>query len=150
MVLSALINNYLTYFAGDDVAEVFCADNTFDIKDMDRGMILLLAMPQKLQTERRYVCTLLKLLFYQHVSDRFDLKSDSDAWINKNVLILWQDEAQSFASEADKVVDKIREAMERRSWPLNRCFLFSRRWEEREGRGGAAESSQPCSISGSR
>ena len=104
------INNYLTYFAGDDVAEVFCADNTFDIKDMDRGMILLLAMPQKLQTERRYVCTLLKLLFYQHVSDRFDLKSDSDAWINKNVLILWQDEAQSFASEADKVVDKIREA----------------------------------------
>jgi|GEM_PF-2027138 len=104
------INNYLTYFAGDDVAEVFCADNTFEIKDMDRGMILLLAMPQKLQTERRYVCTLLKLLFYQHVSDRFDLKTDSDAWINKNVLILWQDEAQSFASEADKVVDKIREA----------------------------------------
>jgi hypothetical protein len=44
----------------------------------------------------------LKLLFYQHVSDRFDLKSDSDAWINKNVLILWQDEAQSFASEAYK------------------------------------------------
>jgi hypothetical protein len=104
------INNYLTYFAGDDVAEEFSADNTFDVKDMDRGMILLLAMPQKLQTERRYVCTLLKLLFYQHVSDRFDLKSDSDAWINKNVLILWQDEAQSFASEADKVVDKIREA----------------------------------------
>jgi hypothetical protein len=55
-----------------------------------------------LQIERRYVCTLLKLLFYQHVSDRFDLKSDSDAWINKNVLILWQDEAQSFASEAYK------------------------------------------------
>ena len=104
------ISNYLTYFSGDDVAEVFCADNTFDIKDIDRGMILLLAMPQKLATERRYVCTLLKLLFYQHVSDRFDLKSDSEAWINKNVLILWQDEAQSFASEADKVVDKIREA----------------------------------------
>ena len=61
-------------------------------------------------TERRYVSTLLKLLYYQHVSDRFDLKSDREAWINKNVLILWQDEAQCFASEADKVVDKIREA----------------------------------------
>ena len=105
------INNYLTYFSGDDVAEVFCADNTFDIKDMDRGMILLLAMPQKLQTERRYVCTLLKLLFYQHVNDRFDLRTDSDAWVYKNVLILWQDEAQAFVSEADKVVDKIREAL---------------------------------------
>jgi len=104
------ISNYLTYFSGDDVAEVFCTDNTFDIKDIDRGMILLLAMPQKLQTERRYVCTLLKLLYYQHVNNRFDLKKDSNAWINKNVLILWQDEAQSFASEADKVVDKIREA----------------------------------------
>jgi Type IV secretion-system coupling protein DNA-binding domain len=108
--VTGTINNYLTYFAGDDVAEVFCADNTFDIQDMDKGMMLLLAMPQKLQTERRYVCTLLKLLFYQHVNDRFDLKTDSDAWTHKNVLILWQDEAQSFASEADKVVDKIREA----------------------------------------
>src|SRR5271166_2763903 len=29
------IDNYLTYFSGDDVAEVFCADNTFDIKDVD-------------------------------------------------------------------------------------------------------------------
>ena len=92
------------------MAEVFCADNTFDIKDMDRGMIVLLAMPQKLQTERRYVCTLLKLLFYQHVNDRFDLRTDSDAWIHKNILILWQDEAQAFVSVADKVVDKIREA----------------------------------------
>src|SRR5208282_6606797 len=105
------INNYLTYFAGDDVAEVFCADNTFDIKDMDRGMILLLAMPQKLQTERRYVCTLLKLLFYQHVLSRFDLRHDADRWENKNVLICWQDEAQRFVTEADGNVDVIRQAL---------------------------------------
>jgi hypothetical protein len=105
------IDNYLTYFSGDDVAEVFCADNTFDIKDIDRGMILLVAMPQKLQTERRYVCTLLKLLFYQHVLSRFDLRHDADRWENKNVLICWQDEAQRFVTEADGNVDVIRQAL---------------------------------------
>ena len=105
------IDNYLTYFTGDDVAEVFCADNTFDIKDVDYGMILLVAMPQKLQTERRYVCTLLKLLFYQHVLSRYDLQMDDERWNNKNVLICWQDEAQRFVTEADGNVDVIRQAL---------------------------------------
>jgi type IV secretory pathway TraG/TraD family ATPase VirD4 len=69
------------------------------------------AMPQKLQTERRYVCTLLKLLFYQHVLSRFDLKHDDERWQNKNVLICWQDEAQRFVTEADGNVDVIRQAL---------------------------------------
>ena len=109
--VTGTVGNYLTYFAGDDVAEVFCEDNTVDIKDMDRGMIFLVAMPQKLQTERRYVCTLLKLLFYHHVRSRFDLRLDSEAWVDRNVLICWQDEAQRFVTEADGAVDTIREAL---------------------------------------
>lgn len=65
-------------------------------------------MPQKLQIERRYVCTLLKLLFYTQVLRRFDMKQD--AFKNKNLLICWQDEAQRFITEADGNVDVIREA----------------------------------------
>jgi hypothetical protein len=104
------IYNYLNYFTNDEVAEVFCADNTFDFRDVDRGMILCVAMPQKLQVERRYVCTLLKLLFYQHVLRRFDLGDKSPEWINRNLLICWQDEAQRFVTDSDGNVDVIREA----------------------------------------
>jgi type IV secretory pathway TraG/TraD family ATPase VirD4 len=104
------IYNYLNYFTNDEVAEVFCADNTFDFRDVDRGMILCVAMPQKLQVERRYVCTLLKLLFYQHVLRRFDLGEKSPEWIHRNLLICWQDEAQRFVTDSDGNVDVIREA----------------------------------------
>ena len=104
------IYNYLNYFTNDDVAEVFCADNTFEFRDIDLGMILCVAMPQKLQVERRYVCTLLKLLFYQHVLRRFDLGDKAPAWVNRNLLICWQDEAQRFVTESDGNVDVIREA----------------------------------------
>ncbi len=103
------IYNYLNYFTADEIADVFCADNTFDIRDIDRGMILCVAMPQKLQVERRYVCTLLKLLFYQHVLRRFD-QAGLPAWTHRNLLICWQDEAQRFVTESDGNVDVIREA----------------------------------------
>lgn len=102
------VYNYLNYFAADDVAEVFCSDNTFKIEDIDKGMILCVAMPQKLRVERRYVCTLLKVLFYNHVLSRFD---GDFGWEKKcNLLILWQDEAQRFAITEDGNVDVIRQA----------------------------------------
>ena len=44
-------------------------------------------MPQKFQTERRYVNTLLKLLYYNHALRRFD-KAKADR-ANNNLLILW-------------------------------------------------------------
>jgi len=102
------IYNFLNYFTNDEVAEVFCSDNTFSFDEIEKGKIVCVAMPQKLQIERRYVCTLLKLLFYTQVLRRFDRKQDS--FSNKNLLICWQDEAQRFITEADGNVDVIREA----------------------------------------
>lgn len=102
------IYNYLNYFTNDEVAQVFCSDSTFDFDEIEKGKIICVAMPQKLQTERRYVCTLLKLLFYTQVLRRFDMQQDS--FLNKNLLLCWQDEAQRFITEADGNVDVIREA----------------------------------------
>lgn len=102
------IYNYLNYFTNDDVSAVFCSDNTFSFDEIEKGKIVCVAMPQKLQIERRYVCTLLKLLFYTQVLRRFDM--NKEAFKNKNLLICWQDEAQRFITEADGNVDVIREA----------------------------------------
>jgi hypothetical protein len=71
-------------------------------------------MPQKFQTERRYVNTFLKLLFYNHALRRFDKSKAERA--NDNLLILWADEAQRFMTASEdgmsdyNCVDVIREA----------------------------------------
>ena len=67
------IYNYLNYFTNPDIVEVFGAgENTFDFSALDDGAIICLSMPQKYQTERRYITTILKLLFYTHALRRFD------------------------------------------------------------------------------
>jgi len=109
------IGNYLQYFLTPEVAEVFCAgESTFDFAAIDHGKIILMTMPQKFQTERRYVNTLLKLLYYNHALRRFD-KAKNDRAKN-NLLILWADEAQRFMTASEdgtsdyNCVDVIREA----------------------------------------
>jgi hypothetical protein len=109
------IGNYLQYFLTPEVAEVFCSrDSTFDMGDVDSGKIILTTMPQKFQTERRYVNTFLKLLFYNHALRRFDKARSERA--NDNLIILWADEAQRFMTASEdgtsdyNVVDVIREA----------------------------------------
>ena len=80
------IGNYLQYFLTPEVAEVFCiGESTFDYAAIDQGKIILTTMPQKFQTERRYVNTFLKLLFYNHALRRFD-KSKADR-AQDNLLI---------------------------------------------------------------
>jgi hypothetical protein len=67
------IANYLQYFLTPEVAEVFCTgESTFNFSTIDQGKIILTTMPQKFQTERRYVNTFLKLLYYNHALRRFD------------------------------------------------------------------------------
>jgi hypothetical protein len=107
--------NYLQCFLTPEVAEVFCAEtNTFDFREIDKGKIICITMPQKFQTERRYVNTFLKLLFYNHALRRFD-KSKAER-VNDNLLILWADEAQRFMTASEdgtsdyNCVDVIREA----------------------------------------
>ncbi len=109
------IGNYLQYFLTPEVAEVFCTEeSTFDFATIDQGKIILTTMPQKFQTERRYVNTFLKLLYYNHALRRFD-KAKSDR-ANDNLLILWADEAQRFMTASEdgtsdyNCVDVIREA----------------------------------------
>jgi hypothetical protein len=109
------IGNYLQYFLTPEIGEIFCCrDSTFDMADVDTGKIICVTMPQKFQTERRYVNTFLKLLFYNHALRRFD-KAKSDR-ANDNLIILWADEAQRFMTASEdgtsdyNVVDVIREA----------------------------------------
>ncbi len=109
------IGNYLQYFLTPEVAEVFCTgESTFDFATIDQGKIILTTMPQKFQTERRYVNTFLKLLYYSHALRRFDKSKAERA--KDNVLILWADEAQRFMTASEdgtsdyNCVDVIREA----------------------------------------
>jgi type IV secretory pathway TraG/TraD family ATPase VirD4 len=109
------IGNYLQYFLTPAVAEVFCArESTFNFSAIDEGKIILVTMPQKFQTERRYVNTFLKLLFYNHALRRFDKSKAERA--KDNLLILWADEAQRFMTASEdgtsdyNCVDVIREA----------------------------------------
>lgn len=109
------IANYLQYFLTPEVAEVFCtSESTFDFAAIDQGKIILTTMPQKFQTERRYVNTFLKLLYYSHALRRFDQTKAARA--GNNLLILWADEAQRFMTASEdgtsdyNCVDVIREA----------------------------------------
>ena len=61
-------------------------DSTFGMAHVDDGSIICVTMPQKLQTERRYVNTFLKLLFYNHALRRFDKKKAGS--IHDNLIIL--------------------------------------------------------------
>jgi type IV secretory pathway TraG/TraD family ATPase VirD4 len=109
------ISNYLQFFLTPDVVEVFGdSKNSFDFKEIDRGKIICVAMPQKFQTERRYINTFLKMLFYTHVLRRFDRpKEERD---KDNLLILWADEAQRFVTASEdgmsdyNCIDVMREA----------------------------------------
>ena len=106
------IYNYLNYFTNPDIAEIFgTQENTFDFSALDSGAIICLSMPQKYQTERRYVTTILKLLFYAHALRRFDPRPPGRRRTEEdNLLICWQDEAQRFISDSDCNVDVIRQA----------------------------------------
>ena len=109
------IANYLQHFLTPEITQVFCpSENTFDFGEIDRGKIICVAMPQKFQTERRYVNTFLKMLFYTHVLRRFDKPKERRR--DDNLLILWADEAQRFMTASEdgmsdyNSVDVIREA----------------------------------------
>ncbi|MDD3179574.1 MAG: type IV secretory system conjugative DNA transfer family protein [Opitutaceae bacterium] len=109
------IANYLKYFTDPDIAAVFCPrKSSFDFSDIDRGKVVCVSIPQRFQVERRYINTLLKLVFYMHALQRFDKTHQERA--GENLLIFWADEAQRImTSNSDgmsdhNVVDVIREA----------------------------------------
>ncbi|MBK8001210.1 MAG: type IV secretory system conjugative DNA transfer family protein [Verrucomicrobia bacterium] len=112
--ITGTIRNYLHHFTAPEIAEVFSRDSTFGLDEVDRGKILCLALPQRLQTERRYVGSLLKQLFFLHALRRFDMSERERQ--EKNLLLFVADEAQHFLSVSEdgqsdhNVVDVLREA----------------------------------------
>jgi hypothetical protein len=106
------IYNYLNYFTNPEISEVFgTEENSFDFAALDEGAIICISLPQKFQTERRYITTILKLLFYTHALRRFDPRPPENRKLeDDNLLICWQDEAQRFVTESDSNVDVIRQA----------------------------------------
>ncbi|MCB1235593.1 MAG: type IV secretory system conjugative DNA transfer family protein [Verrucomicrobiae bacterium] len=110
------IKVFLGFFTHPDIAEIFSSEepNTFDMADVDRGKILATAMPQTFQTERRYINTFLKLLFYTHAMMRFD-KPKPDRK-DENLLLAVLDEFQALATASEdgisdhNVIDRLRAA----------------------------------------
>lgn len=110
------IKTYLGFFLDPDIAAVFSSEspNTFSLSELDRGMIITVTMPQRLVTERRYIQTYLKTLFYYHALRRFDLSPEVQK--QKNTLFLVADEFQDIVTSAEdgisdhKVIDRIRAA----------------------------------------
>src|SRR5258708_20741839 len=92
------IYNYLNYFTNPDLVQVFGAEeNSFEFSDLDDGAIICIAMPQKYQTERRYITTILKLLFYTHALRRFAPPPATQQHPPcSHLLFLWHDETPRF------------------------------------------------------
>ncbi|HMD59993.1 MAG TPA: type IV secretory system conjugative DNA transfer family protein [Opitutaceae bacterium] len=104
------IYNFLVPFSEPEIAEVFCSDSTFDLRDIQLGKVVCLAIPQRFALQRRYVATLLKTLAYQIILERFDRRGDHPEWLNRNVILVEQDEWQRHAVRADFEADVVREA----------------------------------------
>lgn len=114
--VSATIATYLEFFINSDIAKVFCSDepNTFSFDEMDRAAVVTLSVPQTLATERQYIQTYLKILFYVHALRRLDKPQAQRG--DENLLLLVADEFQGVATESSdgisdfNVIDRIREA----------------------------------------
>jgi hypothetical protein len=113
--IRSTVFNYLQPYTEPDIAEIFCtADPTFDIKELDLGRLVTIKIPQKFQTEKKYISLLLKVLFYLHALRRYDLPAQERD--QKNLIVLVLDEAQETVLVSEdgisdyNVIDKIRGA----------------------------------------
>ena len=107
--------NYLQPYTVPDIAEVFCpTEPTFDLAEIDLGRLVSVKIPQKYQTEKRYVSLMLKALYYLHALRRYDLSGAERA--RKNLIVGVFDEAQESVLLSEdgisdyNVIDKIRGA----------------------------------------
>jgi hypothetical protein len=94
------LSTYLEFFLNPEISEVFCANEpTFSVSEIDTGKIVCLAMPQKFQSERLYINTILKLSYYFHALSRFDKSAEERA--KDNLIILFADEGQEIITGAE-------------------------------------------------
>ncbi len=113
--IRSTVFNYLHPYTTPDIAEVFCStDATFDLKEIDEGRLIYVKIPQKYQTEKRYIGLFIKVLYYLHALRRYDLPSRERA--RRNLIVGAFDEAQEAVLLSEdgisdyNVVDKIRGA----------------------------------------
>ena len=113
------IGNFLAPYQQPAVAEVFCSEepDTVTIDQVDQGKKICLSISEEYAHERKYVFSILKLLFYQHGLRRLDLKArDPRAFWKKNLLVLVGEEFQDVVTSSVggmsdySVSGKIREA----------------------------------------
>ncbi len=94
------LSTYLEFFINPEIAEVFCANEpTFSIGEIDAGKIVCIAMPQKFQSERLYVNTILKLSYYFQALSRFDKPAGERE--KANLIVLFADEGQEIITGAE-------------------------------------------------
>ena len=94
------LSMYLEFFINPEIAEVFCANEpTFSMDQIDAGKIVCIAMPQKFQSERLYINTILKLSYYFHALSRFDKPTDERE--KANLIVLFADEGQEIITGAE-------------------------------------------------
>lgn len=94
------ISNYLDFFMHPEIAEVFCANEpSFSVSEIDTGKIVCIAMPQKFQSERLYINTILKLSYYFHALSRFDKPFHERE--KDNLIVLFADEGQEIITGAE-------------------------------------------------
>lgn len=94
------LSTYLEFFLNPEISEVFCANEpTFSVAEIDIGKIVCLAMPQKFQSERLYINTILKLSYYFHALSRFDKPAEERE--ADNLIILFADEGQEIITGAE-------------------------------------------------
>jgi hypothetical protein len=94
------ISTYLEFFINPEISEVFCANEpTFSMDQIDDGKIVCIAMPQKFQSERFYINTILKLSYYFHALSRFDRRAEERE--QDNLIILFADEGQEIITGAE-------------------------------------------------
>ena len=114
--IEGTIKTYLSFFLDPDIAAVFSSDepNTFEMSEVDNGTIIAVSMPQRYVTERRYVNTYLKTLFYYHALRRYELPMQEQQ--QRNLLVLVADEYQDIVTATEdgisdhKIIDRIRGA----------------------------------------
>ena len=94
------LSTYLEFFINPEIAEVFCANEpTFSMNQIDAGKIVCIAMPQKFQSERLYINTILKLSYYFHALSRFDKPTEERE--KANLIVLFADEGQEIITGAE-------------------------------------------------
>ena len=114
--IEGTIKTYLGFFLDPDIAAVFSSDepNTVEISDVDHGTIIATSMPQRFVSERRYINTYLKILFFYHGLRRYELPSGEQQ--SRNQLLFVADEYQEVVTASDDgvsdhtIIDRIRGA----------------------------------------